>query len=75
MDEKLHNPPAFPTDGRTQHGTDYDGMTLRDYFAGRALAGLLAVGENFHDDEVDGWKWYARASYAMADAMLSARHD
>ena len=61
--------PAFPT---VLH--DY-GMSLRDWFAGQALAGLAANtngiyvhGEKKHD--VDA---YALAAYAMADAMLAER--
>lgn len=45
-----------------------DGMTLRDYFAAKALQGLLA------DPNGKGtWKNYASDAYAMADAMLEAR--
>jgi hypothetical protein len=60
--------PAFPApmngpDGRTQHG-----MTLRDYFAGQALAGFCAVPDRYNwlcDD--------AAFAYKIADAMLAAR--
>jgi len=49
-------------------------MTLRDEFAGRAMQGLLATGEDYQDSLIGGgWNWYAEASYAMADAMLKAR--
>lgn len=69
--------PAFPTThpatDRLVAYTDY-GMSLRDYFAGQALAGWLATyGEHAHPaasehtDIVAGW------SYVMADAMLKAR--
>lgn len=52
------------------------GMSLRDWFAGQALAGWLAsfVNDRQHpvmraiDDEV------AQYSYSMADAMLKARN-
>jgi hypothetical protein len=54
--------PAFPS---KQGG--YDGMTLRDYFAGQALAGRLA-------DGTDGLRQsVAEEAYAYADAMLKAR--
>ncbi len=50
------------------------GMTLRDYFAAKALQGLLATGEDFRNqDGRDGWEWHALAAYSMADAMLEAR--
>jgi hypothetical protein len=56
--------PAFP-----KHGYEGpDGMTLRDWFAGQALAGLLRDGIDVHgiDDS-------AYLAYEMADAMLKAR--
>lgn len=49
------------------------GMSLRDWFAGQALAGLLSIYE-FAEDV--GESDIARMSYAQADAMLEARgHD
>jgi hypothetical protein len=48
---------------------DFGGMTLRDWFAGQALAGMMA-----HKDSA---KWtrneVAGDCYAYADAMLKAR--
>ena len=62
--------PAFPT-----HLNLTQGMTLRDYFAAKALQGLLADPEPF--DLEDGDKTiadtYAREAYVYADAMLRAR--
>jgi hypothetical protein len=43
------------------------GMSLRDWFAGKALAGLLA------DPRTGSPEQYARATYDIADAMLAAR--
>ena len=52
----------------------YDTMTLRDHFAGQALAGLLATGEDYKDTTYGaGWPWFAAAAYSVADAMLEAR--
>jgi hypothetical protein len=43
-------------------------MTLRDWFAGQALCGLLArAGEDMRFETA------ARESYGLADAMLKAR--
>ena len=42
-------------------------ITLRDYFAGQALAGIIA----FYDD--DSWNAIAKDSYDCADAMIAAR--
>lgn len=61
--------PAFPTEPNTQPGFYvHHGMSLRDYFAGQALAGLLACGP--HDCEPDG---IAHDAYLFADAMLAQR--
>lgn len=44
------------------------GMTMRDYFAGKALAGLLASGEDSIDAETN-----AHDAYIIADAMIATR--
>jgi len=56
--------PAFPspTDGML----DNEGMTLRDYFAAKAMQGFIAAGR------FQGHASCAVDSYAMADAMLKA---
>ena len=70
--------PAFPSepgplenDHMIQTG-DYQwhhpGMTLRDYFAAKALQGMLA------NNEISGpYTDYARRSFVAADAMIEAR--
>jgi hypothetical protein len=61
--------PAFPFTERNADGSYYHGhggLTLRDWFAGQALIGLLACGECTSSVT-------AAASYQMADAMLKAR--
>jgi hypothetical protein len=45
------------------------GMTLRDYFAAKAMQGLLACPLQPQSGE----DMYAKDAYAMADAMLKAR--
>jgi hypothetical protein len=46
-----------------------DGMTLRDYFAGQALIGIIT-----HPDGFAGkWKKAAEHAYEAADAMIEAR--
>ena len=55
---------AFPDDG-------HFGISIRDYFAVRAMQGMLSNSElttaiNSHDQ-------FAELSYRMADAMLRAR--
>jgi hypothetical protein len=43
-------------------------MSLRDYFAARAMQTLLGW-----DDDHANWRTYAEYAYQMADAMLEAR--
>ena len=61
---------AFPHIGI---GTDVEGMTLRDYFAAKALQGLLADPDSCNEMTCDISEVYARSSYEYADAMLEAR--
>jgi hypothetical protein len=61
---------AFPTVFPEEHyGTGYRGMTLRDYFAGQALVGLLSRSDFLRA------KIIAENAYAYADAMLEERGD
>ncbi len=46
------------------------GMTLRDYFAGQAIAGIHAHPETVADIPVTN----ARIAYDQADAMIAARN-
>jgi hypothetical protein len=46
----------------------HEGMTLRDYFAAKAMQGLLAGTLKSSDTSL-----IARDCYAMADAMIKAR--
>ena len=60
---------AFPTT-RYEYGGESDGMTLRDYFAAKALQGMFASGnlpKSVSDEEL------AAVAYQTADAMLKAR--
>lgn len=60
--------PAFPNLGYNKE-SNYNGMTLRDYFAGQALIALPHRGCGADLDHYDT----ATAAYQMADAMLKAR--
>ena len=69
MSEKNTGGPAFP---------DWlqDGMTLRDYFAAKAMQALIRSAPNgttFGASSEVTNSTYAFASYAVADAMLAAR--
>lgn len=68
--------PAFPT--TTEHGFNCGepGMTLRDYFAAKAMPACYAeycAHANTHGYEEDWKMGVALGSYTMADAMLKAR--
>lgn len=64
--------PAFPTSFNKDYPTEIvGGMTLRDYFAAKAMQGLLAQFQGCANgcDPRHHAKW----AYEMADAMLKAR--
>ena len=63
--------PAFPVPAvPTRHGSE-SGMSLRDWFAGMALQGLL-VGYDSHEFTVAEC---AELAIQAADAMLAARKE
>jgi hypothetical protein len=62
--------PAFPAPAYAANITD-TGMSLRDYFAGQALAGMLI---NYTTQKFGvGEQTCAKGAYEFADAMLAAR--
>ena len=78
--------PAFPRPDVTGPESDTlweggtAGMSLRDWFAGQALAGMavLWAGAYSDNDFVRGVperdaRWYASSAYRIADAMLTQR--
>jgi len=63
MNKNINNGgPAFP-------GQAHAGMTLRDWFAGHALAGLIASGSTAHLST----KIVAQMAIDQADEMIAAR--
>jgi len=73
------NEPAFPSFNYiTQEGRENpQGMTLRDYFAAKAMAAFINCaksGTPFGVNHPEINLGYAKASYAMADAMMEARN-
>jgi hypothetical protein len=65
---------AFPL--ATEGGHFSEGMTLRDYFAAKAMLGLyqMAAVRAYTPDENDAEQELADQAYLMADAMLKARN-
>jgi hypothetical protein len=62
----MDNPRAFPNTGNSTWGMQpAEGMTLRDWFAGQALAMSVP----------DTPKNLAEWTYMVADAMLAARQE
>jgi len=70
--------PAFPQSDLSAYGmgpsaTGTDGMSLRDWFAGQALAGCLAsITTTGPIPNLE--KSVAQSAYDYADAMLAARN-
>ncbi len=66
----VQNPPAFPlaiqAEGSDSSYTEtyHDGMTLQDYFAAKALTGLIIAGQT---------ERLAESAYKIADEMLTLR--
>jgi hypothetical protein len=57
---------AFPNVHDPKTGTMSHGMSLRDYFAAKAMQVI---------DDAESMEQLAMLSYAMADAMMKAREE
>lgn len=69
--EKQTGGPAFPKlsqDERWKTFSSTDGMTLRDYFAAKALQSIIGKRNGYLSTDV-------RYAYEVADAMLKAREQ
>ena len=74
MTDRHDGGPAFPIKGRGAFDLELvqaEGMSLRDYFAGQALAGLMGNPDFKHctTDEI------VMTARHLADAMLAARSE
>jgi len=70
MGADMNNPPAFPVPFEWNNELiQYVGMSLRDYFAAKAMQSFLV--DQCHD--AGQWDLEAKAAYKVADAMLEAR--
>lgn len=64
--------PAFPFNEQNDDGSHYHsnaGMSLRDYFAGQALVGMMQAMRPYTSDAAQ----CAADAYRQADAMIAAR--
>ena len=57
--------PAFPNAAFGSTRNEQQGMTLRDYFAAKALPRVMQDGKSFYE--------IAEDAYDMADAMMKVR--
>ena len=71
MSDAINNEPAFPCGLASDHIDPlHPGMTLRDYFAAKAMQAFIGQ----HVD-AGGDDHLAEESYSVADAMLRARES
>lgn len=76
MSKKETGGPAFPAEGGSDSGLHANpGMSLRDWFAGRAVSAGWQVAMEFRppDDSMSPEEYCAGQAYAIADAMLKER--
>ena len=76
MTDKHDGGPAFPSDmlinGSVKGSKPYSGMSLRDWFAGQALAGIAGPSaDGFSLSPQDSAVW----AYQYANAMIAARSE
>lgn len=70
------NPFAFPLAGEGPNCPHFaEGMTLRDWFAGQALAALVPTVKIVGSSPEAAAAGYAEDAYVLADAMLEARSN
>ncbi|WP_158784992.1 hypothetical protein [Pantoea sp. BAV 3049] len=68
------NNEAYPVQTRDGDIFQFPGLTMRDYFAAKAMQGILANPGQLDNVNDDAAKWVARDSYKVADAMITARN-
>jgi hypothetical protein len=68
--------PAFPilfNDAGRMLRAEAEGMSLRDYFAAKALTGICSSRDEAGTLIEHGYEWIASEAYRIADAMLRER--
>ena len=66
----MNDIPAF---SRPSSGVDQLPVNLRDYFAAKAMQGLIASPRGTPDGRDATDTYYAKCAYLVADAMMKAR--
>jgi hypothetical protein len=81
MNTKPDGGPAFPHTEYSEHSEQAramnwqaSGMTLRDYFAAKAICGMLAD-HNVKLNDENMVRHTAELAYEVADAMIAARGE
>jgi hypothetical protein len=73
MKEQIDGGPAFPVTASTGDPRDgvycRDGMSLRDYFAAKAMAAYISCPRIIQESD----EHVAERAYSQSDAMLAAR--
>ncbi|UQN68298.1 hypothetical protein L0Z11_11435 [Burkholderia multivorans] len=72
MDKINDGGPAFPFVEPSTECNVANGMTLRDYFAAKAMQGMCAHPDTWGESTFEG---VAQRAYEIADAMLRARGE
>jgi hypothetical protein len=73
MNKKYDGGPAFPATIHNGLTSGWPGISLRDYFAAKAMRGLIARQFTKDDSDRAFVEWVSAVSYEMADEMLKAR--
>ena len=75
MDAKTDGGPAFPVTTVTRYGDEHQcpGMSLRDWFAGQALNGIMSGPASRPMVPMSEWFDAPLQAYRLADAMLAER--
>ena len=69
----MNNEPAFPHTKMVGHKDYAGGMSLRDYFAAKALVGILSGPASREGVPMKEWFDIPEQAYRLADAMMAAR--
>ena len=69
------NEPAFPITESNGANSGMPGMTLRDYFAAKAISQIIATCTHDTTHGMSKADYFAGRAYEMADAMLKARNS
>lgn len=75
---------AFPSGHNPKTGRQEEGMTLRDYFAAKAMQAFITLHEQALSRDGEPCHWYkdgtsaeiiSEQAYAIADTMMKARDE